>query len=268
MTVIQAALLGLIQGATEFLPVSSSGHLVLARALMDLREIPVLFDVILHLATLIVVIWVFRARVGALLAAIARFLFRRTREDDAPSLRLALYLIGASALTAVIGFGISELEIRNSPGLVAGLLLVTAGVLLASKGSGGKRNAEDIGWPRALAMGAAQGLGVFPGISRSGITISTGLLSGLDRKSAGEFSFLLSIPAVGGAFLFTLKDAAELSAMVPPLSLTIGFLAALAAGYAALRLLLWLIASGRLWIFAIYLIPVGILGLIRFAMPF
>jgi phosphate/sulfate permease len=81
MTVIQAALLGLIQGATEFLPVSSSGHLVLARALMDLREIPVLFDVILHLATLIVVIWVFRDRVGALLAAIVRFLFRRTRED-------------------------------------------------------------------------------------------------------------------------------------------------------------------------------------------
>ncbi|MDT8298693.1 MAG: undecaprenyl-diphosphate phosphatase, partial [Spirochaetaceae bacterium] len=117
MTVIQAVLLGLIQGATEFLPVSSSGHLVLARALMDLREIPVLFDVILHLATLIVVIWVFRARVGTLLAVIVRFVIRRTREDDAPTLRLAMYLVGASALTAVIGFGISELEIRNSPSL-------------------------------------------------------------------------------------------------------------------------------------------------------
>jgi undecaprenyl-diphosphatase len=115
-------------------------------------------------------------------------------------------------------------------------------------------------------MGFAQGLGVFPGISRSGITISAGLLSGLDRKAAGEFSFLLSIPAVGGAFLLSLRDISTLGSSVPLPSLGFGFLAALAAGYASLKFLLWLISSGRLWIFALYLIPAGIWGLVRFGL--
>jgi undecaprenyl-diphosphatase len=90
------------------------------------------------------------------------------------------------------------------------------------------------------------------------------MLIGLDRKAAGEFSFLLSIPAVGGAFLLSLKDAAELSSSVPVSSLIAGFIAALAAGYASLKLLLWLIADGRLWVFALYLVPAGLWGLIHF----
>ncbi len=264
MTVIQAALLGLLQGVAEFLPISSSGHLVLARALMNLNEIPVLFDVILHIATLVVVIWVFRKRVGGILAALFRFVTRRSLDTDRPYLILALQLAGASVITAVIGLGISRLNIRGEPGIVSLLLIVTAVILLFSLWSRGGRSIENIGWKRALLMGTAQGLGVFPGISRSGITIGTGLFSGLDRKAAGEFSFLLSIPAVGGAFLLSLKDAAELSDSVPALALVVGFVAALAAGYASLKFLLWLIADGRLWIFAIYLVPAGIWGIIRF----
>jgi len=264
MTVIQAALLGFLQGVTEFLPVSSSGHLVLARALMDLKEIPVLFDVILHVATLVVVIWVFRKRVGGILAALFRFITGKAGEKDRPNLMLAMQLAGASVLTAVIGLGISRLDVRGAPGLVSALLLVTAVILVLTIRSGGGRDIENIGWGRALLMGAAQGFGVFPGISRSGITIGTGLLRGLDRKAAGEFSFLLSIPAVGGAFLLSLKDVAELSDSVPSPALAVGFVAALAAGYASLKLLLRLIAGGRLWIFALYLIPVGIWGLFHF----
>jgi undecaprenyl-diphosphatase len=117
-----------------------------------------------------------------------------------------------------------------------------------------------------IVLGIAQGIGVFPGISRSGITISTGMLVGLDRRSAGDFSFLLSIPAVGGAFLLTLKDLTELSVSVPFSSIAAGFLAALAAGYAALKLLLWLVNSGRLWIFSIYLVPAGIWGIVHFGL--
>lgn len=264
MSILQSVLLGLLQGITEFLPVSSSGHLVLARALMNLDEIPVLFDVILHMATLVVVIWVFRRRVGGILTALYRFVIRRSTDQDKPMLVLALQLAGASVITAVIGLGISSLEIRDEPGIVSILLIITAAFLLLSLRGGGGRSIENIGWGRALLMGTAQGFGVFPGISRSGITIGTGLFAGLDRKAAGEFSFLLSIPAIGGAFLLSLKDAAELSDTVPPLALVFGFIAALAAGYASLKLLLWLIADGRLWIFAIYLIPAGIWGIIRF----
>ena len=264
MTPIQAALLGLLQGITEFLPVSSSGHLVLARALMNLEEIPVLFDVILHIATLVVVIWVFRKRVGNILTALFRFITGKAEEKDRPNLLLALQLAGASVITAVIGLGISSLDVRGAPGMVSALLLVTAVILAVTIRSRGGRDIEHIGWSRALLMGAAQGFGVFPGISRSGITIGTGLLWGMDRKAAGEFSFLLSIPAVGGAFLLSLKDAAELSDTVPPLALTVGFVAALTAGYVSLKLLLRLIAEGRLWIFALYLIPAGVWGLLYF----
>ena len=264
MNVLQAFLLGILQGVTEFLPVSSSGHLVLARALMHIEGIPVLFDVILHLATLAVVIWVFRKRIGAILASLFRFVTGRAGAEDRPYLILTGQLAAASVVTAVIGLGISRLEIREDPRLVSALLLVTAVFLLTTVRSRGTRNIRSVGWGRSLILGAAQGFGVFPGISRSGITISTGLLSGLDRETAGEFSFLLSLPAVGGAFLLSLKDAAELSNAVPTVSLAVGFLAALAAGYASLRLLLWLVADGRLWIFAVYLIPVGVLGLILF----
>ena len=266
MTVIQAVLLGLLQGVAEFLPISSSGHLVLARALMDLNEVPELFDVILHVATLFVVIWVFRKRIGGILRSIYRFFLRKSDESDRPNLVLTLQLIGASLLTAVIGLGISSLNVREDPGIVSVLLIVTALILTSTIRSRGKRTLEEIGWGRALLIGAAQGIGVFPGISRSGITIGSGMLSGLDRKAAGEFSFLLSLPAVGGAFLLSLRDAAELSSSVPTVSLIAGFAAALIAGYASLKLLLWLIADGKLWIFALYLLPVGILGLIHFGL--
>jgi len=266
MTVIQALLLGFLQGVAEFLPVSSSGHLVLARALMDLDNVPELFDVILHVATLFVVIWVFRNRIGGILVSLYRFILRKSDESDQPNLILTLQLIGASVLTAVIGLGISSLNVREDPGIVSALLIVTALILLVTIRSRGSRSIEGIGWGRALLIGAAQGIGVFPGISRSGITIGSGMFSGLDRKAAGEFSFLLSLPAVGGAFLLSLKDAAELSSSVPAISLIAGFAAALLAGYASLKLLLRLIADGRLWVFALYLVPAGVLGLIHFGL--
>ena len=265
MNAVQAALLGLLQGLTEFLPVSSSGHLVLARAVMGLEEIPVLFDVVLHLATLVVVVWVFRSRIGAILGALGRWRGRRSDEEDRALLVLALRLGAASALTAVIGLSVARLERRDNPMIVGFLLIVTAAVLLSTPRSKGGRSMEELGWNRSLVLGAAQGLGVFPGISRSGITIGVGLMVGLDRKAAGEFSFLLSIPAITGAFLLSLKDASTLWSAVPIGSLSAGFLVALITGYASLKILLRLIGSGRLWIFALYLVPVGTWAVLRFA---
>jgi undecaprenyl-diphosphatase len=195
-----------------------------------------------------------------------RLVLGRVQEEDRPNLNLALKLVVASVFTAVIGLGISSLEIKDNPVLVSSLLLVTAAILASTAWSRGSTGLNGLGWTRVIVLGIAQGIGVFPGISRSGITIGTGMLVGLDRKSAGDFSFLLSIPAVGGAFLLTLKDLTELSVSVPFSSIAAGFLAALAAGYAALRLLLWIVNSGRLWIFSIYLVPAGIWGIVHFGL--
>jgi len=264
MKTVQAAILGILQGITEFLPVSSSGHLVLLRSLMGLKEVPVLFDVILHVATLIVIVWVFRQRVWSLLTALFRFITRRSRAEDWPNLLLALHLFSASIITAMIGLGVFSLEGRDNPTLVSLFLLASAAILLSTLCSQEKCGIHEIGWWRVMLLGMVQGIGVFPGISRSGITIGMGMISGLDRKSAGEFSFLLSIPAVFAAFLLSLRDVGELTETVPIISLSVGFFAALATGYGSLRLLLWLITGGRLWIFALYLLPVGIWGVIHF----
>lgn len=269
MSIIPAVVLGLLQGAAEFLPVSSSGHLVLARALMGLEDVPVLFDVMLHLATLAVVLWVFRGRIAEILGAFMRTLRRRGRKEDGALLGLALRLVTASAVTALLGLAADGLSFKNAPAVVGLCLIITAVVLLFTRrgGAGGAERTEGIkriDMRHSFILGTAQGLGVLPGISRSGITIGTGLLLGLDRKTAGEFSFLLSIPAVLGAFLFSLKDAAELIPAVPPTSAAAGFLAALVSGYASLKLLRMLVNSGRIWVFSVYLFPVGVWALAWF----
>ncbi|RLW70648.1 MAG: hypothetical protein B6D68_00580 [spirochete symbiont of Stewartia floridana] len=262
MSIIQAVLLGMLQGLTEFLPVSSSGHLVLARAMMGIDEIPVLFDVVLHIATLIVVVWTFRVRIGTLSAAVWRFLRRRSKSQDKEELIFTIRLLEATVVTAVIGFAVSMAEWRRNPFLVAMMLIVTALILLSTLFS--KVRGKGMGKRHSLIIGGAQGFGVIPGISRSGITISTGLLMGMDRKTAGTFSLLLSIPAIMGAALISLKSAGDMLEAVPIASLAAGFIAALFIGYGCLRFLLWLIADGKLWIFALYLIPIGTWAMVRF----
>ncbi len=257
MSILQAVLLGALQGFTEFLPVSSSGHLVLARAVMGLEKSPVLFDVILHMATLIVVIWTFRYRLGSILLALYHFLSLRANPDERTHLNYMLRVIEASALTALVGVGIYQLDIHDDPFITGVFFLVTALILLTTRFIKGKDHLNLPGRVQSFIIGIAQGFGVLPGISRSGITISTGLLLGLSRRAAGEFSFLLSIPAILGALFLSLKDIGELSSVVPPSSLIAGFLTAVLTGYVFLRLLLWLISHGKLWIFAIYLIPAG-----------
>lgn len=277
MTALQALALGLIQGVAEFLPISSSGHLALLKDLLGLEEIPLLFDVILHLATLIAVIIVLRKRIAAILVALWNFLFRRGRanpgsgstsatlrsQEQAGNLAYILPILIATAVTGVLGYGIQELFPMGGTRAVAGRMLFTAVVLgLTFFVKSGSRGPDMIGWKRAAFVGLAQGIGVFSGVSRSGMTISAGLFAGLDRATAGEYSFLLSIPAIGGAFLLTLNDAGEMMGMVSYGSLALSALAAFVSGLLSLKILLRIIKGGKLYWFALYLAAVGLIGLI------
>jgi len=265
MTIVEAIAMGALQGVTEFLPVSSSGHLLLMKTILGATEIPVLFDVILHVATLTAVIFVFRRRVGALLGASFRFVRRTVRPEDRPNLRLIPILIAATAITAVLGIAIDSIDRFRNPLLVSVLFLVTAGLLIATYWARGGRRIEFLGYRDAIVLGIAQGFGVLPGISRSGITIATGLFSGMDRETAGEFSFLLSIPAILGALVLTLRDLGELGRQMSAVTVIAGFISAVVVGFLALRFLLRIVRGGKLFLFAVYLVPLGIWGVIQFS---
>lgn len=258
MTIFEAAVLGLVQGLTEFLPVSSSGHLAVGKLLFGMEGVPLLFDVLLHIATLIVVVYVFRRRIGAILAALWRFVARRPRQEpDTEQLRLVVWILLATIVTVIIALPVAKLDIGARPRLIGGFFLFTAIVLLSTlKAPEGGRFSE-MGPLQAVIVGFAQGLGVFPGISRSGITISAARHAGLSRGDAGEFAFLISIPAILGALVLTLRDFGDLGQSVGILALTAGFLVALLSGFLALSLLLRIVRSGRLYLFSIYLVPLG-----------
>ncbi|MFP4374955.1 MAG: undecaprenyl-diphosphate phosphatase [Spirochaetaceae bacterium] len=263
MSVFEAFLLGVVQGLTEFLPVSSSGHLAVLKHLTGHGDVPVLFDVLLHVSTLAVVVLVFRGRIGAIIGSLGRWVARRPAgEADAENLRIVVLGLLATVVTAVLGLGISGFEAGRYPMLVGVLFLVTAAILISTRFTGGTRGYREMGAGRALLAGFAQGLGVFPGISRAGITISAGLLVGVARREAAEFSFLISIPAILGALVLTLRDMGELAAAVPPVSLIAGLVGSFIVGLLSLRLLLRLVRGGRLYLFALYLVPLGILTIV------
>ncbi|MFW6337718.1 MAG: undecaprenyl-diphosphate phosphatase [Alkalispirochaetaceae bacterium] len=264
MSILEAILFGVVQGVAEFLPISSSGHLTLLKGLFGLQDVPLLFDVLLHVATLLVVVVVFRHRLAALVRSFARRVSGRSDETDRNNLRLILMLIGATAVTGVLGILLESLLDFGAPRSASLLFLVTAVILIASRNRGGERTILTITWKDALIVGFAQGFGVLPGISRAGITIAAGLFSGLDRPHAGEFSFLLSIPAILGALVLTLRDAEALGAGVGMMPVVVGFLSSAVVGLFSLLLLLTLVRSGKLHYFAAYLIPLAVFGLIYF----
>ena len=267
----QAVALGALQGITEFLPVSSSGHLVLLRGVLEVGEMPVLFDVLLHLSTLAATVVVFRARLGRLVAAgidLLRPAARRRSNSD--ERRLLLLLILCTVVTGAIGMAFGSVGLPRAPRFVAAMLLVTAAVLLAARwlrGAAAPRAQATPGvawqpqWPWALLVGAVQGLAVIPGISRSGATIAAGVLAGADREAAADFSFLASVPAILGAVAVSLPDLSTLEAAVDAPALAAGMAVSFAAGWLALTALLRIVRRGRLHLFALYLIPAGIISL-------
>jgi len=264
MTYLQAVLLGALQGVTEFLPVSSSGHLVVLRQFMQLQDVPLLFDVILHVATLFVVLIIFRDRIGRIILSLLRVLALSKKEEDGENVRLFGIILVSTLITGVLGLGIESLEVGSHIRFVSVFFVLTGVILWVTRYTNGTINYGTIGIKQGLAAGFAQGLGVFPGISRSGITISAALLSGMNREKAGEYSFLISVPAILGALVLELKDLDALFVSMSPLKIAAGFGTAFAVGLLSLMLLLNIIKKGRLYLFTFYLVPLGIFGFFFF----
>jgi undecaprenyl-diphosphatase len=274
MNALNALILGLVQGLTEFLPVSSKSHLVFADHFLHLHldeQVMVSFDVLLHLATALAVIIFMRREVGQLLGGLGALITRpRQAWADNPFSRLAVWLLLGTVPAAVIGLKFADtLEtLFKSVPLTAGLLLITAVMLfLISRFKPGTRSLESATWKDALVIGLFQMCAVMPGISRSGTTITGGLLCGLDRESAPRFSFLLAIPVILGGGV---KSIVNLSGSGIPLSvMAVGFLAAAVSGYIAVALLLNVVKKGRLDYFAYYcvLVSIGMLAYWNLLVP-
>jgi undecaprenyl-diphosphatase len=252
MTVPQSILLGILQGATEFLPVSSSGHLFLAQKLLGLREPELAFDTLLHLGTLLAVLFFLRREIGEMISSLfdRRSLFQK-REWGKREIGLILL---ACVPTAIIGISFHKTVETGITlgGVGARYLVLSAGLLLSNVRLREKWDPERIFWWEALAIGTVQGLAVFPGLSRSGSTIILALLLGIASRRAVKFSFLLSTPAILGAALVNLRKGAGVSVLPGTLASEAGFLLALLVGYAALFLVERLVVRGRFNRFAPY----------------
>lgn len=270
MDMVQAALLGLIQGLTEFLPVSSSGHLVLLQRLFGWTEPELFFDVSVHFGTLLAVCVVFADDLRHMAAAAAALPYRvRQAGGLRPALRVdadlrLICLIAAGSLpTAVIGLLFHRIADRIFGSVfIVGVALILTGTLLWMTRYTGKseRTILQFRFADAIIVGVVQGLAILPGISRSGSTIAAALFLGIDRELAGRFSFLLSLPAICGAMLLSLRDAADANAVPASLVLT-GTVVAGAVGYTALRVLMHIVKRGTLHRFAPYCWAVGAVAL-------
>lgn len=248
MTPGGAALLGVVQGLTEFLPVSSDGHLALAQVALGLADVPILFDILLHAGTLAVVLLWFRGDIAALLRA----------RDVGYGAKIVL----AGALTLAVALPLEKTMEKafHDVRTVGTGFLVSAAFLLATlrRGAGGRTEPS---WRDALLVGLVQGLAPFPGVSRSGLTISAALLSGMEGAAAMRFSFILSLPTVGGAVFLKVLEGGPLGA--GPVEAAIGVAAAAASGTAAVALLSRAVRPGVFHLFGWYCLAVGAVAWMR-----
>ncbi|MCE5259310.1 MAG: undecaprenyl-diphosphatase UppP [Chloroflexi bacterium] len=261
MNFLQALVLGIIQGLTEFLPVSSSGHLVVVPWLLGWPQPDVMFDAMLHLGTVVALLVAFWRDIIKLIVGWFNSIFKRGQ----PTLegRLAWLLILSAVPAAILGFLFNDLfeSLFGTPRLVAILLLVTAFILWVSeKLSKRERTLESLTWVDALLMGMAQGIAIAPGISRSGATLASGLIRGLKREDTARFSFLMAIPVIIGASGYKLLDASITSSQLG--ILLVGFLAALISGFLVIRAFLNFVRGHSLKPFAWYCACAGVAALV------
>lgn len=258
----QAMVLGLVQGFTEFLPVSSSGHLILVREFMGLNDpsssaFNLMFDIMVHMGTLVAVcIVLYKQIIG---------LFKK------PFKRLIMLVI-ASIPAVIVGFackGYIE-DYFSTAKYLCFFFLLTAVLMLISEIVAKRNKApKELSYGGAIAMGVMQGVGVFPGISRSGSTIFGGIVSGTDRKQVATFSFMMSIPIILGSLLLSVLDVAKAGAIaqVNWFSVFIGAASAFASGYFAVRVMLELISKANFKWFSVYLVGVSILSFALYFYP-
>jgi undecaprenyl-diphosphatase len=248
VTIIEIFILAVVQGLTEWLPISSSGHLVITQKALGLN-LPLIYSVMLHVGTLIVVLTVFRKDIAEIIKALAK------RDFETEQGKLALFIAVGSVPTAIIGFifhDFFESLFSNLPA-VGVALLITGFVLFFSEKRIGDRK---MGILDSLLIGVAQAIAIIPGVSRSGVTISTGLLRKVDKAIAFKYSFLLSVPAVLGA---TVTESRELTVgnvdMVP---LFLGAIISMIVGYASLKLLQKIVMNEKIHLFAYYCWTAGL----------
>lgn len=268
MTIFQSIVLGIIQGLTEFLPVSSSGHLVLVPYLFNWQlpaEETFTFDVLVQVATLAAVLAFFWKDLLDIARGFWEGLARR-KPFGTPQSRLGWYLILATIPAGVFGLTMKDAveSAFSSPVLVAFFLFLTAGLLLVAEWIGGHNLiSKEMSWKDALWIGCAQALAIFPGVSRSGSTIVGGMTRHLDRPAAARFSFLMSIPIMVAAGLLQGVDLIQMPNFYNLLPIFLpGFLAAAIVGYLSIRWLLGYLTHHRLYLFSIYCVTIGVLILI------
>ncbi|MEE0938396.1 undecaprenyl-diphosphate phosphatase [Methanobrevibacter sp.] len=266
MDILQGIIIGIVQGLTEFLPVSSSAHLVFIQNILGVQS-SLAFDTFLHLGSLLAVLWFFRADIIKMIlswiSSLSDIIHGRFREGfyDDPYKRLAWYVIIATIPVGLAGvFFEDSVDALFSGALYvpAFFLFVTGTILyLSQRMTSGSINFRNITGKHALFMGLGQACAILPGLSRSGTTIAAGLVAGLDKEFAAKFSFILSIPAILGAFILQVKDiGSAMDANFLPVFL--GFVAAFISGYIAIKWMLDLIQKRNLDIFAYYCWIVGI----------
>ena len=274
---MQAILLGALQGLTEFIPVSSSGHLALLPPLFGVPSPPLAFGVAVHAGTLASACAYYWRDIGAALGGLGRLCSgalsgrgRQLLKDDKWA-RLAVLVLVGTLPTVVIAlvFEHPVKKLFQSPVAAAGLLLVTGTVLVVAdrlarrRAEGGGDTEADTPLAKAIAVGVAQGIAILPGISRSGSCIATGLATGLERRFSVKFAFLLMIPAVLGAAVLEGKDLVNgaLDATTVHAAL-VGAVVAAFAGLLAIWATIRVVSGGKLWVFGVYCLVLGAVGLV------
>ncbi|MGE9266759.1 MAG: undecaprenyl-diphosphate phosphatase [Verrucomicrobiales bacterium] len=264
MEIWKAIVVGVVQGLAEFLPISSSGHIVLTQFLLGMRPFPegqegdVVLEVVLHVGTLLSVVVYFWPRLWRMLKSLWT--------KDLAEERKWIGLLALATLPAVVlvltPLGDLFESAYDNPVLVSGLLIVTGALLLAPRVI--KARSRDLGWRSALVMGLGQAFAILPGISRSGSTITAGLLGGVEPKKAAEFAFLMSIPAIAGAVVFKLDEVKEKFQGADVMAYGAGTLAAFLVGLFAVYVVMAAIQRGKFSYFAYYCFAAGVVGMIYF----
>lgn len=251
MSILQAIILGIVQGLCEFLPISSSGHLTLFQTIFGIQEGTMFFDAMLHIGTLIAVFFYFRKTIWAMI--------RR------PFSKFPMFVLLATIPTIIVTLLLNDkLEaILGGQFLGIGFLITATLLTISSVIPVGDKTIKTMTWFDAIVMGLMQSLAIFPGVSRSGSTISGGLFVGLNRNFAAEFSFMMSIPAILGSAVFSFAKLPKTGlGDTSVATIIIGTFCAMVAGFFAIRVMMNIIRKGKLTYFAIYCAILGILVLI------
>lgn len=271
MTYLQSVVLGLVQGLTEFLPVSSSGHLAIFKHIFgsDFFESGITFDIMLHIGTLAAVFIVYFSDIKKLFVEFFKYLadiFQGKFKPDSDYKKLLLMLILGSIPAGIAGILLKNfIETVSADRLwVVGVcLFVTAFFLyIGDKNNKGKKDEKDLSAKNALVIGSFQAFAILPGISRSGSTIVGGLLSGFKKEFAVKFSFLLSVPAILGAALIDFKDVIGQGEAFFSMQALLGVIVAAVSGFAAIKWLLRLVKDGKFKWFSVYCVIMGIVTII------